>query len=166
MSKKTAADTPAKHSHSRLLVCVGGSKESRAALRYACSKARQDNLEITLLHVLAPAEGQALASIADKLRSEQREEAKKLLAGLSVQAEGILERQPETVLREGPVGDEILSAVQNMADVGMVVLGAPPRAKNHGKLVAWLSGQLGERLFIPVILVPGTLTDQQIQDLS
>ncbi len=32
-------------------------------------------------------------------------------------------------------------------------------------LAAWLAGQLGHKLFIPLLMVPGNLTDHQLQSL-
>lgn len=148
------------------LVCVDKRPESRVALRLACIKAQKRGGAVNILHVVPPSDFQTLSSISEKIREEQRAEASVLLdqlAGEAYDSSGVNVRK---LLREGPIGEEILAAAQEDFNVNMLVLGVAPGSGNHGKLLAWLTAQLGGKLLVPLMLVPGNLTDQQLDELS
>jgi hypothetical protein len=69
------------------------------------------------------------------------------------------------LLKEGPVGETILKVAQEDTRINLLVLGVAPGTA-RGRLVAWLATQLGDRLWMPMMLIPGNLTDQQITDVS
>lgn len=150
----------------KFLVCIDGSQESRVALRFACIKAKKRGGLVDVLHVTEPAEVQPLFSIADKVREERREEAEELLKQICNDAYESTGITVSLILREGKIGDAIIAAIQEDTDVNMLVLGVAASHAGHGKLMSWLAGQMGEKMLIPLMLVPGNLTDQQIEELS
>ncbi len=162
--------TPAKEgervaSPTKFIVCVDKSNASRVALRFACIKARKCQGLVDMLHIMEPPQSDALLGVAKTMREEAREEAESIVQDLCQEANETAGIMPSILLREGKVGEEILKAATEDPDVKMLVLGVNTNSK-RGKLVAWLSTQMGESLLIPVLLVPGNLTDQQIEELS
>lgn len=149
----------------KFLVCADGSDASHVALRFACIKAKKRGGLVDILHVVQPADFQSLMGIADRMREEAIQKAEVLLAELSAEAKRLTEIQPNILLREGSIGEEILKAAIDDHGVNMIVLGVTPGA-TRGKLIAWIASQMGEQLLIPIMLVPGNLTDQQIEELS
>ena len=149
----------------RYMVCVDGRDESQVALRLACMKAQARKGAVDMVHVIPPADFQTLGAIADRMREERNQEGKELLEGLAAQARAQYGVSPNLILREGPTGDEIIAAAMENPDVIMVVLGIASHQTSRGKLAAWLAGQLGLKLFIPLLMVPGNLTDEQLQTL-
>lgn len=163
----TAGEEPAEAppSPGKFLVCVDRSGASRVALHFACVKARKRGGFVDMLHVMEPpADFQGLAAVAEKMREERRAEAEELMQALAEEA-GKAGITPSILLREGNIGEEVVKAAQEDFDVNMLVLGAAPSGSG-GKLIAWLAGQLGERLLVPLMLVPGNLTERQIEELS
>ncbi len=148
----------------KYLVCVDQREESRVALRLACMKAVARGSTVGMLHVIPPTDFQTLGAIADRMREERRAEAEKLLKNLADEAAAAFGVRPGIILREGPVGEEILAAALEDADVNMIVIGIA-QASGRGTLASWLAGQLGHKLFIPLLMVPGNLTDQQLQSV-
>jgi len=148
----------------KYLVCVDGREESRAALRLGCLKAKARNGTVDILHVIAPADFQTLGAIADRMREERKKEGELLLKNLSDEATLAYGITPTPILHEGPTGDEIIAAALADHDVIMVVIGIA-QGSGRGTLATWLAGQLGSKLFIPLLMVPGNLTDQQLQSL-
>ncbi len=148
----------------KYLVCVDSREESRVALRLACMKAAASGGSVDLLHVITPADFQTLGAIADRMREERRGEGEQLLKNLSEEANryGIT---PSLLLREGAAGDEILAAAFEDPNINMIVIGIAQHGSGRGTLAAWLAGQLGSKLFVPLLMVPGNLTDQQLQAL-
>ncbi len=127
-------------------------------------KAHRRGSSVDLLHVITPADFQTLGAIADRMREERHNEGEQLLKTLSEEASrfGIV---PSLVVREGAVGDEILAAALDDPGVNIIVIGVAHQSAGRGKLAAWLAGQLGSKLFVPILMVPGNLTDQQLQAL-
>ncbi len=151
--------------NARYLVGVDRHEESRVALRLACMKANARGSQVCILHVITPADFQTLGAIADRMREERRQEGSQLLAQLAEEAYATYGIRPQTILREGPTGDEILEAVLQDANVSMVVIGIAENGAGRGKLASWLATQLGSKLLVPLLMVPGNLTDQQLHTL-
>ncbi|NBO19456.1 MAG: universal stress protein [Proteobacteria bacterium] len=151
----------------KYLVCVDAREESKIALRLACMKANARGSEVCMLHVIQPADFQTLGAIADRMREERRQEGQELLSTLAEEAYGTYGIRPVSVLREGSIGDEIIAAAYEDAEVNMIALGIAQHNANggRGKLAAWLASQLGSKLYVPLLMVPGNLTDQQLQTL-
>ncbi len=149
-------------SRTKFLVCVDGREESRKALTLACLQAKRRNGVVDILHVMPPADFQTLGAIADRMRAERREEAEMLLKILAEEVNKTTGITPSFVLREGEIAEEIVAAVTEDPEVIAV---AQPSA-TRGKLIAWLASQLGNKLLVPLMLVPGNLTDQQLEEIS
>lgn len=149
----------------RFLVCVDQHAESVAALKFACLRAKTRGAIVDLVHVLPPADFQTLGMIADRMSEERRSEGEKLLNRLKNEAEQLYGISPGTLLREGGVGDELLRTATDAGNISIIIIGTAQHTKGRGKLASWLAQQLGQKLFIPLLMVPGNLTDEQIQAL-
>ena len=95
-----------------------------------------------------------------------REEARdRISAHFEVFAKWMREKhnvEPELVIREGEVVNEILAQINDDAEVDILVLGAGTDRKGPGPLVSQLSKSSGT-LDIPIVIVPGNLTKEQIE---
>ncbi len=149
----------------KYLVCVDQREESRVALRLACMKAKARNGAVDILHVIAPADFQTIGAIADRMREDRQKEGEALLKQIANDASAAHGVTPGMILREGPTGEEIVAAALEDHDIIMVVVGIAQDSSARGKLSSWLAGQLGSKLFTPLLMVPGNLTDQQLQSL-
>lgn len=149
----------------KFLVCVDANEESLAALKFACLKAVTRGAVVELMHVLPPTDFQTLGMIADRMTEERKAEGEKLLRSLSDKAQQLYGISPNLILREGAAGDEILKAMEEIKDVSVLIVGTATHMRGRGKLAAWLAQQLGQKLFIPLLMVPGNLTDEQLQAL-
>ncbi len=148
----------------RFMVCVNDQEEAEVALRLASIKARKRNGTVDILHVIPVDDTHGLFGVGERIREERYDRARMMLADLSTLSEEITGMPPNVMLQEGAIGETIVAVAQD-SDVNMVVLGVVP-GSSKGKLVAWLSTQLGEKLLMPIMLVPGNLTDQQIIEIS
>jgi nucleotide-binding universal stress UspA family protein len=151
----------------KYLVCVDHREEARTAMRLACMKAKPRGGRIDLLHIIPPADFQTLGAIADRMKEERQNEGESLLLKLCTEANEQFGVMPTPILREGPAGDEILAATLADPEIIMVFLGiAAQGSGGRGKLASWLAGQVGGKLLTPLLMVPGNLTDQQLQNLT
>lgn len=149
----------------KYLVCVDSREECRAALKLVCLKAAARKGAVDMLHVTPPADFQTLGGIADRMREERKREGEDLLKTMADEAYAAYGIRPNPLLREGAIGEEIIAAALNDADVIMVVVGIASGNSGRGTLASWLAGQLGSKFPIPLLMVPGNLTDQQLQTL-
>jgi hypothetical protein len=69
------------------------------------------------------------------------------------------------VIREGVPGEQILDVIDKDTDISMLVLAANPGAEGPGPLVTAMAKTMGS-FPIPVVLVPGDLSDADIDALS
>jgi nucleotide-binding universal stress UspA family protein len=153
------------HKTGKYLVCVDHSDASRVAVRYACKKAMRKGERVELLHVITVEEAHGMFGVMDKMREEQRAEGEILLKSYAESAFQYAGLTPSAQLREGRAGEEILGAALEGSDINMLVLGVSAATARRG-LVNWLAERLGDRLLVPLMLVPGNLTDLQIEELS
>ena len=149
------------------LVCVDESEAARVALHFACKKTAKRGGTVSMLHVIPPSEMQNMFGALEKANEEEHREAEELMEKLRRSAFDYSGITPHALLRRGNPGEEIISAVLEDQDVDMLMLGVSPDSTPEGrKLINWLSTALGDKLLVPILLVPGNLTDMQIDALS
>ena len=61
----------------KFLVCVDSSDECKAALRFACMRAKNSKGEVTILYVIEPNDMQHFAGVEKVMEREAEEEANK-----------------------------------------------------------------------------------------
>lgn len=160
------ADTASAPERFKFMVCVDDSPQSRAALRFAALRAANVGGLLALLHVTEPAEFREWMSIAQAMEQERRDEAERLLHRMAAEVHGLTGLLPEVQIRSGTLGAEILAAIREDGDIHALVVGAAPPSVRKGQLISWLAGQLAGTLEIPLVVVPGNLTDTQIDRLA
>ncbi len=150
----------------KYLVCVDGTAHSRVAVRFACLRAKNTNGYVVLLHVIEPAQFQHWMAVEGVMKEERREETEQLLHDLAAEVNAWAGVMPVLSVREGELGEEILAAVEEDPTISFLVVGAAPPEAKRGKLISWLAGQLAGRLEVPLVIVPGNLTDEQLINLT
>jgi nucleotide-binding universal stress UspA family protein len=149
----------------KFLVCVDGSPPSRVAVHFACRRAKNTNGRVALIHVIAPVDFRQWSGVEEMMREELREEAEALLQDMAADVNGWAGVMPELLVREGRIGDEILAAVDEDPSIDLLCVGSNP-SEGKGSLVGFLAGHLAGRLSIPLVIVPGTLTDEKIINIT
>ncbi len=150
----------------KFLVGVANDPHSRTAVLFAGLRAKNTGGRVTLLHVLPPPEFQHWVAVGDLMREETREQAEALLQSLGAEVHGRFGIMPEFIVREGTIGEEILKQVEEDLEIDMLVVGAAPASEGRRQLISWLAGQLAGKLNIPLVIVPGNLTEQQLENLT
>lgn len=163
---KPAAATQHVPGRVKYLVCVDRRPQSRVAVRYACMRARNTGGYVSLLHVVEPPEFQHWAAVGGVMEDERREEAEQLLEDLAQQVSEWVDLIPELIVREGDLGDEILSHVSADEVIGLLVIGAAAPDNPGFSLVTFLAGKLLGHLAVPLVVVPANLSDDQIANMT
>ena len=148
------------------LVVVDETEEMRVALRYAARRAKATGGRVDLAHVMEPPEFQQWSAIGDLMKEEQREQAERLLQALSSKVFDMSGSFPGLHLLEGTRREEVVKLLQEDPGISILVLGAGTGPEGPGPLVSHLVGKMAGRLRVPITIVPGSLSDEEIDALT
>lgn len=150
----------------KFLVCVDDSKDCRVAIRFAALRARNTEGYLVMLYVIEPADFQHWLAVGKLMEEEERAEAEQILSARAAEVHDFAGVHPVLVVRVGRKADEILKLIEEDPTINILVLGAAPEGEGSNELVRKLSGELTKRLTIPLTIVPGNLTDEQLEKLT
>ena len=148
------------------LVVADDSAELEVALRYACRRARKTRGRVALLAVVEPGDYQHWMAVGDLMKEEARQAAEQMLQKLAERVNEWTGTMPILYVREGARGDELLQLIEEEPSISILVLGANPGPKGPGPLVSMLTGKMVGRLRVPVTIVPGNLTLEDVDKVS
>ena len=148
------------------LVCVNSEHYSEVALHFTCFLAKKDHGSILLLHVIEPADYQSLGMVADKMRKEKHEESQALLSELAKKAQEWSGVMPTVMVREGLIEDEIIAVVEADPSIKMLIAGVASESSKKSKIIPPLVSAISTKLLIPMLIVPGALTNQEMEDVT
>lgn len=163
---ETAHHTGATGHPRTFLVVVDRTPEMRVALAYACERAVNTHGRVALLYVMEPDTMEISATVQKLIEEERRAEAQKLLDESAAQVEAQIGASPLQFLRKGKPAEELIRLVNEEPGISVLVLGAGAGPEGLGPLLTLLMGGAVGRFRVPVIVVPGSLTIDQIKDLG
>jgi nucleotide-binding universal stress UspA family protein len=146
------------------LVVVDETEEMRNALRFACRRAQHTAGRVALLYVIEPVEFQHWLGVGRVMEEEARAEAERRVQTLAAEVFQQTGTMPVVHIREGDRSEELLNLLQEDESISLLVL-ATAVGSNPGPLVTYLMSNLG-RIRIPVALVPGQLTEDEIDAVT
>lgn len=159
-------DGSGKKTSSRTFLCVvDQSDEMAKALRFACRRAKSTDGRVALLTVIEPSDFQHWMFVGDLMQEEAREEAEEMLRVLSNVVQKRTGKMPVVYIRDGQLKDELMDLIQN-EDISVLVLGASTDSKEGpGPLTTSVLKAAGQ-FPIPVTIIPGALSDEEIDAVS
>ena len=119
-----------------------------------------------MLFMMEPAEFQHWMSVEEKMREEAREEAEDFLQQYASQVQEWTGEMPTLYVREGKPSETILALSEEEPRISILVLGAGTENKGPGPLVSSIGGKMSGKFPIPITIVPGHLTFEQIDMLT
>ncbi|MDP3748475.1 MAG: universal stress protein [Phenylobacterium sp.] len=156
-------------SQRKFLVIADDSPEFQAALRFACRRARSTGGHVAMLRVIEPAVFEHWSGVREEIERQAREEAEQVLQKM---AEYVVEQSgmaPEFIILDA---DNTRAALRKVISedpaIKILVLAAAVGGRGPGPLVASIAKEgvkWGTRK-VPVTVVPGDLTDDEIADLA
>jgi hypothetical protein len=153
----------------KFLVVADDTPEYQAALKFACRRARSTGGHVAILRVIEPAVFEHWSGVREEIERQARDEAEAVLqeSAAFVLAETGL--PPEYLIHNA---ENVRTALRDViaADpaIKIVVLATSVGNRGPGPLAASLAKEgvrWGARK-VPVTLVPGDLTDEEIADLA
>ncbi len=147
-----------------IIACVDIANASNRALRYACIKAKQMNFALTILSVMEVSHKNLMfgsRAIAQDKR-QQLEKNIKIIIDKIFSEFGIM---PVISLREGEIMSEIINEIKATPTAAMLVLGKSQNALSDNSLLPKVAQKIGNKIKVPVTIVPENLTDEFLEKL-
>lgn len=149
----------------KFLVVVDETPEFQTALRFASLRAAKVGGGVAMLYVIPPADFQHWAAVELLIREEAQQAAEAHLHSLADKVLDFSGIMPEIVIGEGAPPDLVINHITRDPDIHVLVLGASTSG-GPGPLVSAFGGPLLQKLRVPLVIVPGNLTDEQIDRLA
>jgi nucleotide-binding universal stress UspA family protein len=147
------------------LVIIDETEEALVALRFAARRAAKTDGRVHLVALVPPQQFNAFAAVQATIEEEARARAETLLtaAAGNLLSEGA--KMPVISVRQGEGVKVVREYLTEHPEVSALVLGAA-REGGPGPLVAHFTGSGAGQLPCPVFVVPGSLSEEDIERLS
>lgn len=148
------------------LVVVDNTEEMRAALAFACARARATGGRVALLRVIQPAEFHHFAFIGKIMEQESWEQAEQILQRMAAEVHRRSGQIPVLYVREGKPVDELLALTEEEAGISVLVLAAGKGKEGPGPLVSACGSGLAAKLRIPITIIPASMREDDFDCLG
>ncbi len=147
------------------LVVIDETPEARVALRFASRRAIKTNGNVVIVAMVPRPEFVQWGGVQAAMEAEAVERVEGLLADAAGELTSDHGLQPEILVRKGEPTAIVHSILKEYPAICALVLGAAPTGK-PGPLVSHFSGTDVGQLRCPVMIIPGSLDDASIDELS
>jgi nucleotide-binding universal stress UspA family protein len=149
------------------LVVVDETPECDRAVYYGSRRAARTNSNLVMLGVVPLGESnQQWLGVGDLMLQEAHEEVQKRLDHYAARAKNLAGIEPERIVREGAKVDEVMKLIDEDEDIAVLVLAAATGNDGPGPLVSSLAHAGSGSFPVPITIVPGNLTDEELDALS
>jgi nucleotide-binding universal stress UspA family protein len=147
------------------LVVIDDSAEASVALRFAARRAAKTNGRIEVLGIVEAQDFVQFGGVQAAIEEEQRlriEGVVSAAVGEILDEAGV---EATIVVQQGEPVKAVREFIGSREEVAALVLGAAPSG-HPGPLVANFCGTDAGKLPCPVMLIPGSLSDERLEQLS
>ena len=147
------------------LVVVDDSDEARVALRFAARRAAKTKGRVEVLGIVEPQDFVQFGGVQAAIEQEQRLRIEGVVSaaiGEILDESGL---EANIIVQQGEVVRTVRDYLEGRDEVAALVLGAAPNG-SPGPLVVNFTGNDAGKLPCPVMIIPGTLSDERLEQLS
>ena len=152
--------------HVKFLVFVDDSEECKIALKFACMRAKNTKGSVVLLYVIEPQDLMHFVGVENIMKSEAYAKADEILKSLKSEVDINFGLNIECKIEKGHKFDKIVDFINQDDTISILVLGAAPEGKGSNDLVQRFSMALTTSIHIPLTVVPGNLTDEELKRIT
>ncbi|NQV44217.1 MAG: universal stress protein [Rhodospirillales bacterium] len=154
-------------SEERTFLClVDDTEEFSPTLRFVCRRAMNTGGRIALLYIIQPAEFQHWLGVGDLMKQESREQAEEMC---NVVADVVLKQTgkiPVIYIREGQAHEVLAKLIEEESSLSVLVLGASTKGEGPGPIVSHIVNKVAGGFALPITIVPGGLSDEEIDAIT
>jgi nucleotide-binding universal stress UspA family protein len=136
----------------KFMVVVDETPECGRAIHFAARRVARTGASLIMLAVAEPPESFELFGVGVEAAAARAREA----AGV----------EPEQVLRVGDTAEAIATLIAEDEDIAFLVLAAGTGKEGPGPLVTNIAGRAASAFPVPIVIVPGGLSDEEIDALA
>ena len=148
----------------KFLVVVDKTPECKVAIRFATRRALATGGRVTLLCVAQAPEIQQWRGVEEIMKDEAHQEAEALIYAAAKTVNELSGIVCELVIAEGRPIEALRSLLTSDPEISILVLATSTAKEGPGPLVS--TAVSGSAYPIPVTIVPGNLTDSDIDSLA
>ncbi len=149
----------------KFLAVIDDTPECERAVLYAGLRAQRGNGGLVLVYICPPGDFQHWLGVEEIMRAEAQDEARAALERYAAYARQHANIDPELVVREGIVAEQIHALIEEDPDIAILVLAAGEGKEGPGPLVSSIGGR-GAAFPIPVTVVPSAMSDEEIDAVT
>jgi len=150
----------------KVLVIIDDTPECMRAALFAARRVMRTGASIILLAIIVEEDSQLWRGIGSLMLAEAEAEANERLDKAAATIAAITGAMPERVIRTGPPIREVMSLIEQDADIATLVLAAGAANEGPGPLVSMIAGRMSAQFPVPVTLVPGGLPEADFEALA
>ena len=147
------------------LVVVDDSEEARVALRFAARRASKTGGRVEVLGIVEPQDFVQFGGVQAAIEEEQRLRIQGVVSSAIGELLDELGVEANIIVQQGDPVRTVREYLEGRDDVAALVLGAAPSG-SPGPLVVNFTGNDAGRLPCPVMIIPGSLGDERLEQLS
>lgn len=144
----------------KFLVIIDETEECDRAVTFAAYRVKRTGGTVVLMSIIEPPDFQHWMGVEDVMRAEALETAEQNIDTRIARINSIGDVKVETVIREGRAAEEIERLIEEDPAIAILVLGASTSPDGPGPLVSHFA--TSNRIHIPLTIVPGSMTDDEI----
>ncbi len=148
------------------LIVADDSNEFDAALNYAGFAAKHNNARLAVLHILDKEASLFMpwSMVRDRLEVAEQEEGKRVLDKIASRLDqyGLT---PSLYLRHGKAIDVVKDLISEDHNIVKLILAADTEHRNPGPLVSYFTGRGLREISVPVTIVPGHATLENVREM-
>ncbi len=150
----------------KFLVVLDDTPECLNAMRFAAIRASKTGGGVEILGIIGPEEFQHWVGVGELMRAEAREKIEAHFQVFKDRMEKVEGVSPTLVIREGEKAKSVIDHIKSDPEIGVLVLGAATMGDGPGPLVTELAGRRAGQMPVPVTVVPGSMTKEDIVAVS
>lgn len=150
----------------KFLVVLDNTPENDRAIHFAARRAARTGAALSMITFVAKPDNFEWLGVGEAMRAEAEAEAEDRLEQAAGEARSSVGLDPEKIIRHGDKVQGILALIEEDPDISFLVLAAGTGKDGPGPLVSSIASKLSATFPIPIIIVPGSLTNEEIDALA
>ena len=158
-------ESPTPEKERVFLVVIDDSPELKLAIRYACRRAFRSQGRVALVNVTEPSGFGEWMGVKQRILDEARQQAEAMTQRIASEVQKLSGKLPMLFFREGDRREEVMRLIEEEPAISILVLAASTGPKGPGPLVSALTTKFVGKLRIPVTIVPGHLSLEELEHI-
>lgn len=147
----------------KFLVVVDKTAECKVAVRFAARRAQHTGGRVSLLCVAAPVDFQQWGGVEEIMMDEAHQEAEERISEAAQAINDLTGIMPELLIEHGQETDVLLELIKRDRDISILVVASSSDKEGPGPVVKLFATKVQA---IPVTIVPGNLSDEEVDELA